>query len=124
MRSVSKKCRITLCSSDLQGLTGRNVPRYAQLVIKTFANKHTAAVFAGHAVRGLPMQIQRRARAKLLAIEAAVQLDDLRVPPGNRLEALRGDRRGRYSLRVNDQWRICFVWRAGDAWEVEIVDYH
>lgn len=70
------------------------------------------------------MQIQRRARAKLLAIEAAVQLDDLRVPPGNRLEALRGDRRGRYSLRINDQWRICFVWRAGDAWEVEIVDYH
>ena len=70
------------------------------------------------------MQIQRRARAKLLAIEAAFHLDDLRVPPGNRLEALRGDRRGRYSVRINDQWRICFVWRAGDAWEVEIADYH
>ena len=105
-------------------MTERNAFRYAQFVIKTFANKHTAAVFAGYAVRGLPMQIQRRARAKLLAIEAAAQLDDLRVPPGNRLEALRGDRRGRYSLRINDQWRICFVWRAGDAWEVEIVDYH
>ena len=105
-------------------MTKRNDKRYASFVIKTFADKHTAAVFAGHAVRGLPMQIQRRTRAKLLAIEAAAQLDDLRVPPGNRLEALRGDRRGRYSLRINDQWRICFVWRAGDAWEVEIVDYH
>ena len=108
----------------LQGLTERNVSRYARFVIKTFANKRTAAVFAGQAVRGLPMQIQRRARAKLLAIEAAAQLDDLRAPPGNRLEVLRGGRRGRYSLRINDQWRICFIWRDGAAWAVEIVDYH
>ena len=93
-------------------------------MIKSFADKRAAAVFAGHAVRGLPMQIQRRARARLLAIEAAGRLDDLRVPPGNRLEALRGDRRGQYSVRVNARWRICFVWRDGDAWEVEIVDYH
>ena len=93
-------------------------------MIKSFADKRAAAVFAGHAVRGLPMQIQRRARAKLLAIDAAGRLDDLRAPPGNRLETLRGDRRGRYSIRVNQQWRICLVWRAGDAWEVEIVDYH
>ena len=93
-------------------------------VIRSFADKRAAAVFAGHAVRGLPMQIQRRARAKLLAIEAAGRLDDLRVPPGNRLELLQGDRRGQYSLRVNEQWRICFVWRDGGAWEVEIVDYH
>ena len=93
-------------------------------MIRSFADKRAAAVFAGHAVRGLPMQIQRRARAKLLAIEAAGRLDDLRVPPGNRLELLQGDRRGQYSLRVNEQWRICFVWRDGGAWEVEIVDYH
>ena len=93
-------------------------------MIKSFADKRAAAVFAGHAVRGLPMKIQRRARARLLAIEAAGRLDDLRVPPGNRLEALRGDRRGQYSVRVNARWRICFVWRDGDAWEVEIVDYH
>ena len=93
-------------------------------MIRSFADKRAAAVFAGHAVRGLPMQIQRRARAKLLAIEAAGRLDDLRVPPGNRLEILQGDRRGQYSLRVNEQWRICFVWRDGGAWEVEIVDYH
>ena len=93
-------------------------------MIKSFADKRAAAVFAGHAVRGLPMQIQRRARARLLAIEAAGRLDDLRAPPGNRLEVLRGGRRGQYSVRVNEQWRICFVWRDGDAWEVEIVDYH
>ena len=93
-------------------------------MIKSFADKRTAAVFAGHAVRGLATQIQRRARAKLLMIDAAGRLDDLRVPPGNRLEALRGDRRGQHSIRVNDQWRICFAWRDGEAWDVEIVDYH
>ena len=93
-------------------------------MIKSFADKGTAAVFAGHVVRGYPRQIQRRARAKLLAIDAAGRIDDLRAPPGNRLEALRGDRRGRYSIRINEQWRICFAWRDGEAWEVEIVDYH
>ena len=93
-------------------------------MIRSFADKRAAAIFAGHAVHGLPMQIQQRARAKLLAIDAAGRLDDLRAPPGNRLEVLRGDRRGRCSIRVNEQWRICFVWRDGDASEVEIVDYH
>lgn len=93
-------------------------------MIKSFAGKRTAAIFAGYAVRGLPMQIQHRARAKLLAIDAAGRLDDLRVPPGNRLEALRGDRLGQHSVRVNEQWRVCFVWRDGDAWEVEFVDHH
>ncbi len=70
------------------------------------------------------MQLQRRARAKLLVIEAAGRLDDLRMPPGNRLEALGGDRQKQCSIRVNDQWRICFVWRNGEPWNVEIVDYH
>lgn len=93
-------------------------------MIKSFADKRTAAIFAGHAVRGLPVQLQRRARAKLLAVDAAGRLDDLSSPPGNRLEALRSDRRGQYSIRVNDRWRICFVWRDGEAWKVEIVDYH
>ena len=93
-------------------------------MIRSFADKRTAALFAGHAVRGLPHQFQRRARAKLQALDAAGRLDDLRVPPGNRLEALRGDRAGRHSIRINDQWRICFAWRDGEAWEVEIVDYH
>jgi toxin HigB-1 len=93
-------------------------------VIKSFADKRTAAVFAGYAVKGLPMQIQKRAHAKLLAIDAAALLNDLRVPLGNRLEALRGARQGQHSIRINDQWRICFVWRGVDAWDAEIVDYH
>ena len=93
-------------------------------VIKSFADKRTAVIFAGYAVRGLPWQLQGRARAKLLALDAAKQLDDLRVPPGNRLEALHGDRRGQHSIRINDQWRICFVWRNSEASDVEIVDYH
>jgi toxin HigB-1 len=93
-------------------------------VIKSFADKRTAAVFAGYLVRALPNQIQSRARAKLLAIDAAKLLDDLRILPGNRLEALHGDRRGQHSIRINDQWRICFEWREGAEWSVEIVDYH
>jgi len=93
-------------------------------VIKSFADKRTAAVFAGYSVKSLPRQIQTRSRAKLFAVDAAKQLDDLRVPPGNRLEALHGDRRGQNSIRINDQWRICFEWREGTAWNVEVVDYH
>ncbi len=93
-------------------------------MIKSFADKRTAALFAGYLVKNLPNQIQSRARAKLLAIDAAKQLDDLRIPPGNRLELLHGDRSGQHSIRINDQWRLCFEWRKGAAWNVEIVDYH
>jgi toxin HigB-1 len=78
--------------------------------------------------QGTPFAVCRRrfnsAPAKLLAIDAAKQLDDPRVPPGNRLEMRRGDRGGQSSVRINDQWRICFVWRDGETWDVEIVDYH
>ncbi len=94
------------------------------MTIKSFADKRTAAIFAGYDVRGLPVQIQKRARAKILAVDATSQLDDLRISPGNCLEALRGDRKGQHSVRVNDQWRICFAWRDGEAWDVEIDDYH
>ncbi len=87
-------------------------------MIRSFVNKRTAAIFVGYVVRGT--HIQQRDRAKLLAIDAAGQLEDLRAPPSNRLEALRGDRRGQHSIRVNNRWRICFVWRDGDAWDVEI----
>jgi proteic killer suppression protein len=93
-------------------------------VIKSFGDKRTAALFAGYSVKGLPNQIQGRGRAKLLALDAAKQLDDLRIPPGNRLEALSGDRRGQHSIRINDQWRLCFEWRDGTAWNVEVVDHH
>lgn len=93
-------------------------------MIRSFADKRTAALFAGYSVRALPNQIQGRARAKLLAIDAAKQIDDLRMPPGNRLEVLHGDRRRQCSIRINDQWRICFEWREGAVWNAEIVDYH
>ena len=70
------------------------------------------------------MQIQRRAQTKLMILNNARQLDDLRIPPGNRLEALSGDRKGQHSIRINDRWRICFLWKQGNAHQVEIVDYH
>ena len=93
-------------------------------MIKSFADKATAAVFAGEQVRRLPPEIQQAARRKLKFIDAATTLDALRVPPGNRLEALKGERKGRHSIRINDQWRICFRWEADGAALVEIVDYH
>jgi toxin HigB-1 len=93
-------------------------------VIQSFADKVTAAVFSGLEVRRLPRGIQDAARRKLKLVDSAATLESLRIPPGNRLEALKGDRRGRWSIRINDQWRICFRWEGGDAFEVEIVDYH
>lgn len=93
-------------------------------MIKSFADKTTAALFSGHRVRRLPPDIQRRAYAKLQALDAADSLDFLRVPPSNRLEALRGDREGQWSIRINDQWRLCFRWDDGDAHDVEVTDYH
>jgi proteic killer suppression protein len=93
-------------------------------MIKTFANKETAAAFQGLAVKRFPADIRVRIRSKLQQLHASSLLEDLRVPPGNRLESLKGDRIGQYSIRVNDQWRICFVWQDGNAYNVEIIDYH
>lgn len=93
-------------------------------MIRSFADKTTAAIFAGMEVRRLPHDIQQRAAEKLALLDAAHQIDDLRVPPGNRLEKLSGNRMGQWSIRVNNQWRICFVFEGGDAYDVEIVDYH
>ena len=93
-------------------------------MIQSFADKATAAVFSGLEVRRLPREVQAVARRKLKLLDAAGSLESLRVPPGNRLEALRGDRKGQWSIRINDQWRICFRWTRGDAFDVEIVDYH
>jgi proteic killer suppression protein len=115
----------TLLRARLAG-HGQSVPTRGTLwrMIKSFADKRTAAIFAGYAVRGLASPLQGRVRAKLLALDAAGQLDDLRVPPGNRLEVPRGDRQGEYSIRINDQWRLCHVWHDGAAWDVEVADYH
>ncbi len=94
------------------------------LVIRSFADKETEKVFNRRFSRKLPPKVQRNAGRKLEVLNVARVLDDLRVPPGNRLEKLTGNRRGQHSIRINDQWRICFLWRSGDAYEVEITDYH
>jgi toxin HigB-1 len=95
-------------------------------MIQSFADKETEKVWRGERSRRLPFGIQGIALRKLRLLHAAKLLADLRVPPGNRLEALKGDRRGQWSIRVNDQWRICFHWSAnqGGPSDVEIVDYH
>ena len=93
-------------------------------MIRGYRDRDTQAVAERRRVRGFPEQIQRRAQTKLMMLHNAVDLNDLRIPPGNRLEALSGDRDGQHSIRINGQWRICFIWDDGDAYEVEIVDYH
>ena len=93
-------------------------------MIESFADAETEKVFRGEMSRKLPPDIQRTARRKLLYLHSARDLRDLAAPPGNRLEALRGDRAGQHSLRINDRWRICFVWAGGKARKVGIVDYH
>jgi toxin HigB-1 len=93
-------------------------------VILGFSCDETERVFRGERSRRLPPAIQNTARRKLEYLHRARTLQDLRVPPGNRLETLKGERAGQHSIRINDQWRICFCWRAGNADAVEIVDYH
>ena len=92
-------------------------------MFENFACAETKRIFQGQVSLSLPTHIQRTARRKLLALNAAMQLADMAVPPGSRLEALRGGRSGQHSIRINDQWRICFRWESG-AHAVEIVDYH
>lgn len=93
-------------------------------MIRSFKSKEAKLIWDGEISRHLPSNIQRVARRKLTYLHAAHVLTDLLAPPGNRLEALKGDRAGQYSIRINDQWRICFTWTAEGAEEVEIVDYH
>jgi len=93
-------------------------------MIRSFASKETQKLFNSQFSRTYPQDIQRIARRKLEILNAAELIQDLRIPPSNRLEKLRGDREGQYSIRINRQWRICFEWDSGDAFEVEIVDYH
>jgi proteic killer suppression protein len=93
-------------------------------MIRSFACGATEELFQRGRPRRFPASLHRTALRKLRMLHRATTLDDLRIPPGNRLEALKGDRKGQHSIRVNDQYRVCFVWRSGDAFSVEIVDYH
>jgi toxin HigB-1 len=93
-------------------------------MIRSFASRETERLFEDESSRRFPPAIERVARRKLLMLSQARRLDDLRSPPGNRLEALKGNRAGQHSIRINDQWRICFKWHVNEAYEVEIVDYH
>lgn len=93
-------------------------------MIKSFGDRDTERLFSREPARRFPADLLRTMLRKLVALDAAEALADLRVPPGNRLEKLKGRRSGQYSIRVNDQWRVCFGWKDGDAHDVEIVDYH
>jgi proteic killer suppression protein len=93
-------------------------------VIKSFADKRTLAIASGTPVKSLPQTLQQAARDRLITLGQIESVEDLRFPPSNRLEKLVGDRAGQWSIRVNRQWRICFDWRDGSAWNVELVDYH
>lgn len=93
-------------------------------MIKTFATKETAALFANEKVKRFPPEILQVARRKLVLLHRVSSIEELRIPPGNRLEKLSSDRVGQWSIRINDQWRICFRFEAGDAFDVEIVDYN
>jgi proteic killer suppression protein len=93
-------------------------------VIRSFRDNQTERLFRRERVGKLALPLQRAALRKLLLLDAAESLDDLRLPPGNRLEKLAGDRAGQYSIRINDRYRVCFRWHGGDAHDVEVVDYH
>ncbi|MCG2814329.1 MAG: type II toxin-antitoxin system RelE/ParE family toxin [Pseudomonadota bacterium] len=93
-------------------------------MIRTFKCKETAKIFDRRFSKKFPEDIQRIMLRKLRMLHRAMILNDLLVPPGNRLEALKGERKGRHSIRINDQWRICFIWRDNNAYDVEITDYH
>jgi proteic killer suppression protein len=93
-------------------------------MIRSFADRESERFFTTGLSRRLPPEIHRRAAMRLTQLDSATRIDDLRFPQSNQLEALRGDRKGRWSIRINEQWRVCFQFEAGNAYEVEIVDYH
>ena len=93
-------------------------------MIKSFANKEAEAIWQRRFIKGLPNDLARVAYRKMMQLHNAKTVEDLRAPPGNRLEQLSGDRKGQYSIRINKQWRLCFKWIDNDAFDVEIVDYH
>jgi proteic killer suppression protein len=111
-------------SSRIITLADISAWRYYGVMIRSFRCSETEKVFRREHSRRLPQAIQRIAMRKVWMLDAATNLNELRVPPSNHLEALHGERKGQHSIRINRQWRICFRWRSGDAHDVEIVDYH
>jgi len=111
-------------SQPASRLDNNSALRYYQVMIRSFRDKEAERIFFRQFSRRFPRNLHRAAWRKLAILDAADRLEDLYVPPGNHLEKLSGDRRGQHSIRINDQWRICFRWRDGDAYEVEITDYH
>jgi proteic killer suppression protein len=107
-----------------QSIDTHNVMRYSQIMIQSFADPETMKIWQGVRSRRLPPDIQQGALRKLRMLNQARVLQDLRVPPGNRLEPLKGDMAGQYSIRINQQWRICFTWQEGGPADVQIIDYH
>jgi proteic killer suppression protein len=105
-------------------LDAKRCALYNNPVIKSFKDEETLKIYRRERSRKLPLEIQQVALRKLRMLNNATSLNDLRVPPGNRLEKLSGDRDGQWCIRINDQWRICFVWQEDHAYQVEIVDYH
>ncbi len=105
-------------------MTSYDAARYNGEVIKSFRDNETERIWLGEFSKSLPADIQPAARRKLRMLNNAQDLTDLRVPPANRLERLKGKRHGQYSIRINEQWRVCFAWSRGNAYDVEIVDYH
>ena len=93
-------------------------------MIRSFKDSDTESIFRRNRVNRFSVELQRQTQRKLGILNSAIDLNDLRVPPGNRLEKLSGNRYGQHSIRVNEQWRICFVWEGRDAWDVELTDYH
>jgi len=124
-KSIYLPC-LSVSSSESSDLTlDVNIGmRYYAVMIKTFRDKETEKIFNRLVSTKLPQDIQHVARRKLVILDSATELNALRVPPGNRLESLKGSRKGQHSIRIKDQWRICFKWKAGDAYDVEIIDYH
>jgi toxin HigB-1 len=115
---------VEICITSRKYHFSFNVMCYILPMIQSFANKATEALFEGVYVRSLPHSIQAAAHRKLLMIDAAVSVNDLLLPPGNRLEALHGERSGQFSIRINGQWRICFYFVEDKACAVEVADYH
>lgn len=93
-------------------------------MIKSFRNKEAEMIFKGQSPRRIPQELSKRILRRLIDLNNAQSINDLRIPPSNHLEQLKGDREGQFSIRVNDRYRICFIWKYGDAYDVEFVDYH